>query len=55
MQVTSSVAIMQVLSFYCNYVALSTTSTLVDLFVAIMQVTVSVAIRQLEVLQHICR
>ena len=49
-QVPTSVAIMQVLRFYCNFqVVLSTKIMLVDHFVAIMQVTVSVAIMQLEV------
>ena len=45
MQVPTSVAIMQVLRFYCNYVmVLSVTVTLVDFFVEIMHVTVSVAV-----------
>ena len=51
MQLTS-VAIMQVLRFYCNYVGgtfCNVLSILVDLFVAIMQVTVSAEIMQLEV------
>ena len=50
MQMTS-VAIMQVLRFHCNYAGvLSVTVMLVDLSVKIMQVTVSVTIMQLEVL-----
>ena len=55
MQVPTSVAIMQYLRFYCNYVVLSATFMLVDLFVAIMQVAVSVVIMQLKFLQHLCR
>ena len=51
MQVPTSVAILRVLRFYCNFVlVLSATLTLVDLFVAVMTVTVSVAIIQLQVL-----
>ena len=46
MQVPTSVAIMQFLRFYCNYVG----GTFCYIyFVAIMQVTVSVEIMQLEV------
>ena len=51
MQVTTSVAIMQVLRLYCNYAGgtLSIIVILVDLSFATMHVTVSVAIIQLEV------
>ena len=50
MEMPTSVAIMQVLRFYSNYVGdTSATLMLVDLFVAVMKVTVSVAIMQLEV------
>ena len=49
MQLTTSVEFMQVLRWYF------VTGMLVDLSVAIMQVTVSVAIMQLKFLQHICR
>ena len=56
MQVPTSAAIMQVLKFYCSYsVVLSATLTLVDLFAAMMQVTVSVAIYIEKFLQHLCR
>ena len=49
MQIPMSIAVMQVLTFYCNYVGdLSATVMLVDLFVAVMQVAVSGAIMQLE-------
>ena len=50
MQVPASVAVMQFLRFYCNYmwVVLSATFFLVNLFVAIMKVTVSVEIIQLS-------
>ena len=47
MQVTRSVEFMQVLRWYF------VTGMLVYLFVTIMQVTVSIAIIQLEFLQHI--
>ena len=52
MQVPTSVAIMQVLMFYCDYIGGTFCNTyvmLVDLFVAVMKVTVSNAIMQLEV------
>ena len=49
MQVTASVEFMQVLRWYF------VTGMLVDLSVAIIQVTVSVAITQLMFLQHIRR
>ena len=50
MQVPTSVAIMQVLKFYCNYVGGTFRELmLMDFFVAVMKVTVSVAIMQLEV------
>ena len=46
----TSVAVMQVLRFYCNYVGGTFCNTYkVDLFFAIMQMTVSVAIMQLKV------
>ena len=49
MQVPTSVAIMQVLKFYCNYVGGTFRELmLMDFFVAVMKVTVSVAIMQLE-------
>ena len=47
MQMPTSVVIMQVLMFYCNYVGGTFCCTyvmLVDLFVAVMKVTVSVPI-----------
>ena len=51
MQVPTSVEIVQALRFYCNFmlVVLSATVMFVDLPVAIMHVAVSVAIMQLEV------
>ena len=49
MQVPTSVAIMQFLRLYCNYVGGTFCYIYVDLFVAIVQVTVSVVIMQLEV------
>ena len=50
MQVTTSVEIMQVLRLYCNYAcAFSAIVMLVDLSVAIMHMTVSIGIIQLEV------
>ena len=56
MEVPTSVAIMQVLKFYCSYVGGTfCTLTLVDLFVAMMQVTVSVAVYIETFLQHLCR
>ena len=45
MQVPTSVAIMQVLRFYCNYVGgTSGTLILVGLFLSVTKVTVSIAI-----------
>ena len=51
MQVPTSVAIMQVLMFYCNYFGgiSATLVMLVDLFVAVMRVTFSAVNMQLEV------
>ena len=52
MQVPTSVAIMQVLMFYCDYIGGTFCDTyvmLVNIFVAVMKVTVSDAIMQLEV------
>ena len=52
MEVPTSVAIIQVLMFCCNYVGGTFWDTyvmLVDLFVGVMKVTVSDAIMQLEV------
>ena len=51
MEVPTSVAIIQVLMFYCNYVGGTFWDTyvmLVDLFVGVMKVTVSVPIMQLD-------
>ena len=50
-QVHTSVAFVQFLRFYCNYVGvvLSATFILVEFFISIMQVTVPVEIIQLEV------
>ena len=49
MQVPTSVAIMQFLRLYCNYVGGTFCYIYVNLFVAIVQMTLSVAIMQLEV------
>ena len=58
MELTLSMTIMQ-MTTSCIYgrfdVVFFFTGMLVDLSVAIKQVTVSVAIMQLEVLEHICR
>ena len=50
MELTLSLAIMQVLKFHCKYAGgISVTLMLMNLFVAIKELTVSVAIIQLEV------
>ena len=49
MQVPTYVAIIQVLRFYYNFIGTFCCTYVVNLFVAVMRVTVSVTITQLEV------